>query len=165
MPDALGAIPPARVLHDKGIAVRGVVLAVGLAPSRAASTASGARTTLRAIDVLLGLAMTPRSWRPAIASGFTSGTTSGISGTIRKALVLSMTTHPALAAMGANFSLVTINEKFTPRVLENVHRYGFTGRMTSWEPMGVTRLPNLAAELVRLKVDVIVTAGMPAASA
>ena len=26
--------------------------------------------------------------------------------------------------MGANFSLVTINEKFTPRIVENVVRYG-----------------------------------------
>ena len=41
--------------------------------------------------------------RPNFASacGFTSGTTSGTSGSMRKWLVLSITTHPAAAARGA----------------------------------------------------------------
>lgn len=59
-------------------------------------------------------------------------------------LGLCETTLSIACMMGVTFSLITVNEKFTPRVLENVHRYGFTGRMTSWEPMGVTHLPNLA---------------------
>src|SRR4030042_425312 len=41
----------------------------------------------------------------AMAWAFTSGTTKGTCGSIRKALVLSMTTQPAFPAMGANFSL------------------------------------------------------------
>src|SRR3974390_1648332 len=36
--------------------------------------------------------------------------------------------------MGANFSFVTINDKFTPRVVENVDRYGFRGRVWGAEP-------------------------------
>ena len=50
--------------------------------------------------------MIPRFLYRAMASGFTSGTTRGISGTMRKAFVLSITTQPAAAAMGANFSLM-----------------------------------------------------------
>ena len=47
-----------------------------------------------------GLAMMPLWW--AMACGLTSGTTSGTSGSMRKALELSMTTAPALTAAGAN---------------------------------------------------------------
>ncbi len=47
--------------------------------------------------------------------------------------------------MGASFCLVSVNDKFTPRVVENVKRYGFLGRMTSIEPMSVAHLPKLAA--------------------
>ena len=48
----------------------------------------------------LGLATIPRGMR-ASACGFTSGTTSGTSGSMRNWLVLSITTHPAAAARGA----------------------------------------------------------------
>src|SRR5512136_1143676 len=41
----------------------------------------------------------------ATAWALTSGTIKGTSGSIRKALVLSMTTQPAFPAMGANFWL------------------------------------------------------------
>ena len=47
-----------------------------------------------------GLAMMPRRMRDS-ASGFTSGTTSGTSGSMRNWLVLSITMHPASAARGA----------------------------------------------------------------
>ena len=47
-----------------------------------------------------GLATMPRRMRPS-ASGFTSGTTSGTSGSMRNWLVLSITMHPASAARGA----------------------------------------------------------------
>src|SRR3990170_3223641 len=53
----------------------------------------------------LGLAIIPRFLYILMASSFTSGTISGISGAIRKTLVLSITTQPALAAMGAKRSL------------------------------------------------------------
>src|SRR5439155_26627296 len=48
-----------------------------------------------------GLAMIPRCLR--ISRGFTSGTTRGTSGSIRKALELSTTTAPAAAATGLHW--------------------------------------------------------------
>ncbi|MGE0225163.1 MAG: aspartate/glutamate racemase family protein [Acetobacteraceae bacterium] len=47
--------------------------------------------------------------------------------------------------MGASFSFVTINEKFTPRIVENVRRYGLTGRFAGANRMSVDRLTDLAA--------------------
>jgi hypothetical protein len=48
-----------------------------------------------------GLAMMLRLEKRLRACGFTSGTTSGTSGSMRKWLVLSITTQPAAAARGA----------------------------------------------------------------
>lgn len=45
--------------------------------------------------------------------------------------------------MGANFGFVTINEKFTPRVLENVQRYGLKERCVGARMMKVDRILNL----------------------
>ncbi|MGZ5148952.1 MAG: aspartate/glutamate racemase family protein [Burkholderiales bacterium] len=42
--------------------------------------------------------------------------------------------------MGANFSLVTISEKWTPRLLENVNRYGLERRLVAVEPMSTSPL-------------------------
>ena len=47
--------------------------------------------------------------------------------------------------MGANFSLVTINEKFTPRIVENVHRYKLEGRLAAVNRMTVDRIADLGA--------------------
>jgi allantoin racemase len=47
--------------------------------------------------------------------------------------------------MGANFSLVTINEKFTPRIVENVMRYGLKDRLAAVNRMQVERLTDLGA--------------------
>jgi allantoin racemase len=47
--------------------------------------------------------------------------------------------------MGANFSLVTINEKFTPRIIENVDRAGLRGRLAAVHRMKVDRILNLDA--------------------
>ena len=47
--------------------------------------------------------------------------------------------------MGASFSLVTINEKFTPRIVENVRRYGLRERMAAVNRMQVDRLTDLGA--------------------
>src|SRR5512143_3468992 len=53
----------------------------------------------------LGLAMMPRFLYWAMAWAFTSGTTKGISGSMRKALLLSTTTAPEAAAAGPNSRL------------------------------------------------------------
>src|SRR5580698_5445774 len=45
--------------------------------------------------------------------------------------------------MGANFSLVTINEKFTPRIVENVVRYGLMDRLAAVNRMAIDRLLDL----------------------
>ena len=42
--------------------------------------------------------------------------------------------------MGANFSLVTISEKWTPRLLENVTRCGLEKRLVAVEPMNTSPL-------------------------
>ncbi len=42
--------------------------------------------------------------------------------------------------MGANFSLVTISPKWTPRLLENVQRYGLDRRLVAVEAMGTSPL-------------------------
>jgi allantoin racemase len=47
--------------------------------------------------------------------------------------------------MGRNFSLVTINEKFTPRIIDNVHRYGLAGRLACVNRMKVDRILHLDA--------------------
>ena len=45
--------------------------------------------------------------------------------------------------MGATYSLVTINAKFTPRIIENVERYGLRGRLAAVNRMQVDRLLDL----------------------
>ena len=47
--------------------------------------------------------------------------------------------------MGVKLSLVTINAKFTPRIVENVERYGLMGRMAAINRMQVERLLDLPA--------------------
>ncbi len=46
---------------------------------------------------------------------------------------------------GANFSLVTLNEKFTPRVIENVVRYGLKDRLVAVNRMQLDRIADLDA--------------------
>jgi len=45
--------------------------------------------------------------------------------------------------MGANFSLVTINEKFTPRIVENIERYKLAGRLAAVNRMKIERINDL----------------------
>ena len=45
--------------------------------------------------------------------------------------------------MGANFSFVTINEKFTPRIIENVDRYGLRARFAGANRMRIDRITDL----------------------
>ncbi len=37
--------------------------------------------------------------------------------------------------MGANFALITVNDKFTPRLIESVHRYGLAQRLAGIQKM------------------------------
>src|SRR5262245_16593061 len=46
---------------------------------------------------------------------------------------------------GASFSLVTINEKFTPRVIENVVRYGLKDRLAAVNRMKIERIADVDA--------------------
>lgn len=46
--------------------------------------------------------------------------------------------------MGVSFSLVTINAKFTPRILENVDKYGLKGRLAAVNRVQVDRLLDLS---------------------
>lgn len=45
--------------------------------------------------------------------------------------------------MGTSYSLVTINAKFTPRIVENVDRYGLRSRLAAVNRMQVERLLDL----------------------
>lgn len=45
--------------------------------------------------------------------------------------------------MGGSFSFITINDKFTPRIVENVVRYGIRDRMVSADRMNIPRLLDL----------------------
>jgi len=55
--------------------------------------------------------------------------------------------------MGANFSLVTINEKFTPRIVENVVHYGLKDRLAAVHRMKVDRILNLDEGFENLEVQ------------
>jgi allantoin racemase len=58
-------------------------------------------------------------------------------------LGLCETTLHLACMMGANFSLVTINDKFTPRILENVRRYRLESYLVAVNKMGVDRTQDL----------------------
>lgn len=66
-------------------------------------------------------------------------------------LALCETSLHLACQMGRNFSLVTINEKFTPRILDNVHYYGLAGRMACWNRMKVDRILHLDAGFTDMK--------------
>ena len=60
-------------------------------------------------------------------------------------LGLCETTLHLSSMMGSSHTLVSVNDKFTTRIMENVRRYGFASRTTSVEPMRVNHLPKLAS--------------------
>lgn len=60
-------------------------------------------------------------------------------------LALCETSVHMACMMGRNFSLVTINEKFTPRILDNVARYGLSSRLAAVNRMKVDRILHLDA--------------------
>jgi allantoin racemase len=53
--------------------------------------------------------------------------------------------------MGVNYSLVTINEKFTPRIIENVKRYGLERQLVSVKRMNIDRTQDLDASFTDAK--------------
>lgn len=53
--------------------------------------------------------------------------------------------------MGKNFSLVTINEKFTPRIIDNVHRYKLERRLAAVNRMTIDRINDLDAGFTNAK--------------
>ena len=67
-----------------------------------AMSCSGLSATTIWIVEQFGLATMLRLWKPLSAARLTSGTTSGTSGSMRNCEVLSITTQPAAAALGAN---------------------------------------------------------------
>ena len=60
-------------------------------------------------------------------------------------LGLCETTCHVACISGASFSLVTINEKFTPRVIENVVRYGLKERLAAVRRMKIERIADIDA--------------------
>jgi len=68
--------------------------------------------------------------------------------------------------MGANFSLVTINEKFTPRIVENVTRYRLENRLAAVNRMKIDRINDLDDGFTDAKArDRIITQFLKAANA
>lgn len=63
-------------------------------------------------------------------------------------LGLSETSLHMACIMGANFALVTLSEKWTPRLLENVHRYGLERRL-----IGVEALNTSPLDLKKAMID------------
>lgn len=63
-------------------------------------------------------------------------------------LGLGETSFHLACMMGANFSLVTISEKWTPRILESVRRYGLESRLVAVEALTTSPL-----ELKKAMVD------------
>src|SRR3954464_1273016 len=100
---------------------------------------SGLRATHSGIATQFGLATIPflmcRSW-----SAFTSGTTSGQSGSIRQADELSTTIAPALAAMGEN-SLLTPDGVLDRTILTPANASGRRGSTGYCLPRNSTVLP------------------------
>jgi len=58
-------------------------------------------------------------------------------------LGLGETSFHTACMMGANFSLVTINEKFTPRIIENVYRYRMERQLRTTHRMSLDRIADL----------------------
>ncbi len=63
-------------------------------------------------------------------------------------LGLGETSFHLACIMGANFSLVTISDKWTPRILESIRRYGLESRLA-----GVEALTTSPLELKKAMVD------------
>ena len=94
--------------------------------------------------VQLGLAMIPLG-RLAASSAFTSGTTSGTSGSIRKAPELSTATAPAAAAIGAH-SALTSSGTSNSAMSTPSKTSGARARTTTSSPRTRSTLPAERAE-------------------
>ncbi len=72
----------------------------------------------------------------------------------------------AACMMCRNFSLVTINEKFTPRIIDNVERYGLREKLAAVHRMRIDRILSLDAGFTQKKArNTIVRQFMNAANA
>ena len=60
-------------------------------------------------------------------------------------LALGETSVHLACMMGRNFSLVTLNEKFTQRIVDNIERYGLASRLTAVRRMELDRIVKLNA--------------------
>lgn len=58
-------------------------------------------------------------------------------------LALGETSAHLACMMGRNFSLVTINEKFTQRIVDNIERYGLSSRLAGVRRMKLDRILHL----------------------
>src|SRR5262245_8909277 len=109
-----------------------------------ARSCKGFRATTIWMVEQLGLATMPLGMLFR-ASALTSGTTSGTSGSMRQALELSMTTAPALAAIGDDSRLTPagVDERTTSTPATASGRIG----STTWDlPLNVIDLPALRWE-------------------
>lgn len=71
-------------------------------------------------------------------------------------LGLSETGMHIACMMGANFGLITVSEKWTPRNVENVRRYGLESRLVGCEPLHTSPLELKKAMVNKaLRADVI----------
>ena len=116
--------------------------------SRPACSCSGFNTTTSWMVLQLGFAMIrrPPGFKASSTSrGFTSGTTSGQSGSMRKALELSMTTAPARAAWGAN-SRETVAPGEKRAMSTPAKESGFSRRTTTASPPNSSCCPSLRSE-------------------
>src|SRR5512135_3485827 len=109
---------------------------------RKASWSGLSATTIWMVEQF-GLAMMPQCL--ATSCGLTSGTTKGTSGSIRKALELSTTTAPALAAIGLNWR--EIDAGVLDRTISTpANASGVSGSIGYVAPAYVTALPALRSD-------------------
>src|SRR5881409_1141200 len=108
VPLVVPEVNPSDIAKHKGIIANPncstVQMVIALKPLRARSCRGFSAITIWTVEQF-GLAMMPLCL--AMSEGLTSGTTSGTSFPIRQAELLSITTAPALAAMGANSRLMS----------------------------------------------------------
>ena len=116
--------------------------------SRPFASCSGFSTITSWMVLQLGLAMIrrpPGLIASSTSFAFTSGTTSGQSGSMRKALELSITTAPAFAACGAN-SRDTVAPGEKRAISTPANESGLRRRTVSSSPRNSTCCPSLRSE-------------------
>ena len=125
-----------------------------LATSRTspASSCSGLSTGIAAIVVQFGLAMIPLRARRT-ASGLTSLTTSGTSGSIRQAEELSTTTAPAAANRGASPARSSAPAENSAMSMPAGSAVSASSTMTSRSPQAIVEPAERAEAKNRMSLD------------